>query len=59
MSGFPRNTSTLSRSCPAASRSPTRYLTAARAEPFPWGRNSRCIAAVLADARQTEQRAFE
>ena len=35
MSGFPRRTPTPSRSCPAASRSPTRYSTAARAEPFP------------------------
>ena len=39
-----------SRSCPAASRSPTRYSTAARAEPLPCGRNLRCIAAVLVEA---------
>ena len=59
MSGFPRHTSTPSRSCPSASRSPTRYSTAALAEPFPWGRNLTCIAAVLADMGDTKQRALQ
>ncbi len=41
--GSPRRTSTPSRGCPAASRSPRRYAAAARADPVPRARNLMCI----------------